>query len=108
MSSEAYDKAKALTKDTLDTLFADVWNEESDPDLVESVSGDVAEQLILMAAAEGEKADEHYRNVQHLLATGVSVAASRYVLTAGKGLASFIVAVRTALAILLSAAIDNT
>jgi len=102
--SDELDKAKALAAEVITTLLADIWNEETDVELVDKTAGDIAEQAILMAAAAtDEEREMHKVNIQHLMATAVSIAASRYVLTAGKGLAGFIVVVRTALTLLLTA-----
>ena len=103
------DGAIELAKETLTILLEGVWEEESDVELVDKTAGDIALQTILMAAAATtEEKDEHYRNIQHLMATVTSIAASRYVLTAGKGLATFIIAVRTALTMLLTAALAES
>ena len=96
------EKALALAKQALDTLLEGVWDEESDPEMVAMLSADIAEQVMLAAAAPtDEKRAEHERNIQHKLAIGVSTAAARYCLTSGKGLASFVLAVRTILSALI-------
>ena len=104
------DGAIELAKETLTILLEGVWEEESDVELVDKTAGDIALQTILMAAAATtEEKDKHYRNIQHLMATVTSIAASRYVLTpGGKGLAVFIIAVRTALTMLLTAALAES